>query len=394
LLLDIERQHVLESAFNQLWGRERRELLKPLKVVMRMDGKDEEAADHGGVSQEFFRLVLAKAFDPEYGMFVVTDEQANMNWFQPLSSEPLQTFELLGILFGMAVYNGITIPVNFPYALYQILCKDKPSEAIEISDGWPTLAKALQQLESWDEEKDGSVEDVFARDFAFTIRTNGATYTIDMLKESPSSINWPESPAETVPDRWIDHTHVFEPVASANRTEFVHAYREWLVINSVRPQLNAFVKGFRYIIPKACAAFLTASSLQAFVEGTRDIDLKALRAATSYAAPSSTSSSPPTMQDEYSPVHPTVQKFWTVVSKYDQTKLRKLLTFVTASDRVPAQGYQAIGFSVEKYGAIEGLPTSSTCFGKLFLPPYESQEVLEKMLDIAVEEGNSGFGFM
>ena len=394
LVIDIERQTILESAFNQLWGRTKGELMKPLKVVMRMDGKDEDAADHGGVSQEFFRLVLGQAFMPTFGLFVQTDEQSWMNWFQPMSSEPLQTFELIGLLFGMAVYNGITLPVNFPYAFYHILCHGT-SENISIADGWPSLARSFQQLASWDEQKQGSIEDVFARDFAFTFNANGTTYTIDMQKEHPHEIHWPTKAGETPPAHWTDDSRSFAPVTGANRFAFMHAYSQWLVIHSVKPQLDAFIKGFRQMVPAPCTTFLQAAHLQSFVEGNRNIDVNQLRSATSYATSSpSTDASPPTFTDEYSAAHPTVQFFWNVVSKYDQSQLRRLLLFVTASDRVPAQGYKAIGFSVEKHGGVESLPTSSTCFGKLFLPPYESEERLQKSLTTALEHGMVGFGFM
>jgi hypothetical protein len=66
LVLDVRREHVLEDTMNQLWGREKRELLRPLKVQMGMD-EGEQGQDQGGVSQEFFRVVFEKAFDPDAG---------------------------------------------------------------------------------------------------------------------------------------------------------------------------------------------------------------------------------------------------------------------------------------------------------------------------------------
>jgi|TARA_R110002003_G_scaffold25_24_gene1332 hypothetical protein len=67
LVLDISRDHPLQDALNQLWGLEKRMLLKPLKVNM---GKHEGevGADHGGVTYEFFRVVLSQAFQPDHGM--------------------------------------------------------------------------------------------------------------------------------------------------------------------------------------------------------------------------------------------------------------------------------------------------------------------------------------
>lgn len=68
-MLEIRRDRVLQDAFDQLWRREVRELLRPFKVKL---GEDlgEEGVDLGGVQQEFFRLAIAEALDPKYGMSI------------------------------------------------------------------------------------------------------------------------------------------------------------------------------------------------------------------------------------------------------------------------------------------------------------------------------------
>ena len=67
LVLEIRRDNILTDSLNQLWRRERREMMKPLKVRMGMD-EGEEGVDHGGVQQEFFRLAISEAMNPDYGM--------------------------------------------------------------------------------------------------------------------------------------------------------------------------------------------------------------------------------------------------------------------------------------------------------------------------------------
>jgi hypothetical protein len=68
LVVETRRDHVLEDALNQLWRREKRELLRPLKVRLGTS-EGEEGVDHGGIQLEFFRLVMAEALRPEYGEF-------------------------------------------------------------------------------------------------------------------------------------------------------------------------------------------------------------------------------------------------------------------------------------------------------------------------------------
>ena len=67
LVLEIRRDSILTDAMNQLWRRQKRELLRPLKIRMGME-EGEEGVDHGGVQQEFFRIAFAEALNPNYGI--------------------------------------------------------------------------------------------------------------------------------------------------------------------------------------------------------------------------------------------------------------------------------------------------------------------------------------
>ena len=66
LVLDVSRTNALQDAFDQLWGLEKRQFLKPLKVKMGAD-EGEVGVDQGGVSLEFFRVILSEVFNPDNG---------------------------------------------------------------------------------------------------------------------------------------------------------------------------------------------------------------------------------------------------------------------------------------------------------------------------------------
>jgi hypothetical protein len=66
LVLDVSRENPLKDTLDQLWGQDRKMLLKPLKVKMG-HSEGEIGVDHGGVTYEFFRVVLSEAFKPEHG---------------------------------------------------------------------------------------------------------------------------------------------------------------------------------------------------------------------------------------------------------------------------------------------------------------------------------------
>lgn len=48
----------------------------------------EEGVDQGGVSREFFQLLVGQLFSPDYGMFIEVAE-SHVNWFNTASLESL-----------------------------------------------------------------------------------------------------------------------------------------------------------------------------------------------------------------------------------------------------------------------------------------------------------------
>lgn len=375
LVLDISRDGVVRDAFDQLWRREARELLRPLKVHLGEEG-GEEGFDSGGVQQEFFRLAIAECLDPDFGAFTV-DERTRMAWFVPGSIVPVWKFELLGILVSLAVYNGLTLPITFPKAMYRKLLGEPVDELHHIADGWPDLASGLTTLLEWD-EKDGAVEDVFARTYEFSVSMFDQPISREMNSENP---NWPQLKAKS--ESLAAQNPADAPlVTDENRNAYVSDYIRYLTDVSVRPQFEAFLRGFRACLHPKSLGLLTPPLLQSVVEGVQDIDIAELRRYTRYVG--------------WDASHRAVHDFWSIVKRYDDTMKRRLLEFVTASDRVPVGGMRNLQFVVQKNGEEEGegghLPTAYTCYGTLLLPEYESKDVLRQRLAMALEN-SKGFGF-
>ncbi|KAJ4393808.1 hypothetical protein N0V93_003023 [Gnomoniopsis smithogilvyi] len=384
LILDIGRKTVLRDAFDQLWRREERELLRPLKVHLGEDS-GEEGFDSGGVQQEFFRLAVAEALDPEFGAFTV-DERNRMAWFQPGSLEPVWKFELVGLLIGLAVYNGLTLPINFPKALYRKLLGEPVTDIHHINDGWPQIASSLTSLLEWD-ESNGAVEDVFAVTYEFSTTMFAEHVSREMHTPTPGTHpdptqEWPQFDSEHL-RLSADNPPDAPFVTNANRNAYVSDYIRYMTDVSVRPQYDAFAKGFRAVLHPKSLTLLTPSLLQSLIEGAQEIDIAELRRATRYVG--------------YSPSSKTIKDFWSVVKRYDATMKRKLLEFVTASDRVPVGGVKNVTFVIQKNGEVEEgkagrLPTAYTCYGTLLLPEYGDREVLRERLAVALENAQ-GFGF-
>ena len=421
-VLTIRRNNVTEDAINQVWRREKQEIMRPLRLRLGFE-EGEEGVDHGGVQQEFFRLVFSEALHPDYGMFTI-DEQTRMTWFQPGSLEPLYKFEALGVLFSLAVYNAVTLPVNFPLAFYRKLLGLKVKKLEHISDAWPDLAKNLQVMLDW---SDGDVGDAISRTYEFSYEAFGTTVSIDMQKVgrddtwppverakgkekakttsfelppsphlTPSSMSPPlgsraafdlsrtpsidirgtSTPSSIVTDLFDSEAHL---VTNANRAQYVKDYIFWLATKSIDAQYAAFAKGFYTCLDRTALSMFTPDALKKVVEGYQEIDVAELERTTEY--------------EGFTRDSPTIVYFWEIVrNEYTPAQHKQLLEFVTASDRVPVTGVKSIKFEIDRNGEDDRmLPSSSTCYGRLLLPAYSGKEALRKKLTYAIENA-VGFG--
>ena len=89
---------------------------------------------------------------------------------------------------------------------------------------------------------------------------------------------------------------------------------------------------------------------------------------------------------------PPVQWFWEAFEKASPKDQRKLLSFITASDRIPAMGATSLVIKLVCLGDhTNRYPTARTCFNMIGLYRYPSRQTLEDKLWRAVNEGE-GFG--
>lgn len=304
-----------------------------------------------------------------------------MIWFQPGSPQPLWKFELIGIIVSLAVFNGLTLPVTFPKAFYRKLLGAPVTDLHHIADGWLELCKNLNFLLEWDEKQHGSIRENLGRTYEYSVAAFGKAVSREML----SGTRWPQF-SETQLSQDFEMTSQNEApnvrdVDIDNRHDYVTDYIKWLTDVSVRPQFEAFQKGFNACLSQRSLTLLDPDVLQSIVEGIQDIDISELRRYARY--------------EGYSPSDRIIKEFWSIVKKYSQEEKKKLLEFVTASDRLPVGGMRNVVFVIQKNGGAEmdgHLPTSYTCYGYLLLPEYSKKEILREKLEMALEN-SKGFGF-
>ena len=88
--------------------------------------------------------------------------------------EEQSEFKLVGILMGLAVYNGVLLDVNFPPVLYRKLL-GRPLSLADLADLSPETRRGLDSLLYY--EGPGDVEDVFCLNFEATYDSFGTART-------------------------------------------------------------------------------------------------------------------------------------------------------------------------------------------------------------------------
>nr|XP_032808355.1 probable E3 ubiquitin-protein ligase HECTD2 isoform X3 [Petromyzon marinus] len=153
LTLRVRRAHLVVDSLSEL-ARKRAELKKKLRVEF----VGEVGLDMGGLTKEWFLLLIRQVLRPDYGMFVYHRE-ARCYWFRSFNCDNYSEFSLIGTLMGLAVYNSIPLDLHFPLCCYRKLLSPPlaPSEpgvpvglcALTLGDlgcVMPELAHGLQEL--------------------------------------------------------------------------------------------------------------------------------------------------------------------------------------------------------------------------------------------------------
>ncbi|XP_013793236.1 ubiquitin-protein ligase E3A-like [Limulus polyphemus] len=151
------------------------------QLVVEFDG--EQGVDEGGVSKEFFQLVVEEIFNPDFAMFTLNQETETY-WFNPTSFESDAQFTLIGIILGLAIYNNVILDVHFPMVLYRKLLGRRGS--FRDLYGWnPGLARGLQYLLDY---QSSDIEDVFMQSFRITYQDVFGTLLTHDLKDNGEEI--------------------------------------------------------------------------------------------------------------------------------------------------------------------------------------------------------------
>lgn len=386
--LRVRRECMVDDSLRQISeavGAGQEELKKGLRVHF----TGEEGVDAGGPRKEWFLMLVRDIFDPNHGMFVY-DDDSHTCYFNPNSFETSDQYYLVGALLGLAIYNSTILDVAFPPFAFRKLLAAAPSTSpstssvtgskgqmtytlADLAEFRPSLAAGLQQLLDFQ----GDVETTYCRDFVATVERYGTLTDIPLISNGEGT-----------------------PVTNANRQEFVDAYIRYLLDTSVARQFEPFKRGFFTVCAGNALSLFRAEEIELLVRGSDEaLDVDSLRAVAVYEnwrhplLPHHSIAQPADNVE-------VIQWFWDAFKHASVARQRKLLTFITGTDRIPAVGATSLVLRIVAGGDGWGgggkeerrrFPVARTCFNMLVLWRYDDREQLEQKLWRAVEE-SEGFG--
>jgi E3 ubiquitin-protein ligase HECTD2 len=274
------------------------------------------------------------------------------------------------VLLGLAIYNSTILDVALPPFAFKKLLASAPAtngpttSAPRIHPGYtledlaeyrPALARGLRSLL----EFDGNVQETFCRDFVAEVDRYGEIIEVPL---GPNGQN--------------------REVTNANRHEFVDLYIQYLLDTAVTRQYEPFKRGFFTVCGGNALSLFRPEEIELLVRGSDEpLDIPSLRAVATYEQWG------PTPESEKQVIW-----FWDFFTGSSTRDQRKILSFITGSDRIPAMGATNLIIRIVCIGEdVDRFPSARTCFNMLALYRYPSRERLEERLWRAVSD-SEGFG--
>jgi ubiquitin-protein ligase E3 A len=344
--LPVRRDHIVNDTVVALSGTPSGILPRRLRV--RFLGED--GLDAGGVSREYFYLLATLIFSPDYGLFRLVN---GYYWFAPSApgeSPEVGRMRMLGSLVGLAVNNGVVLPIRFPLVLYQKLRGILDTSIDSLAQLEPDTVAAFRSLLA-DRENVAEAGLTFARDIPYF----GTVITCDLV-ENGRNIS----------------------LTSDNLDQYIEAYLKWTLVSSVKTQYDIFEAGFKAVCVLPIYAKFSPDELDILVSGIDVINWEELKHVASYGG-------------GYDAQSESIVMFWAIYDEFTEAEKRKFLIFATGTDKVPGGRLAKLKLSIVLDRNVNVLPTSHTCSAVLCLPDYKNMEKMRKSLLICLDNAE-GFG--
>ena len=307
--------------------------------IINITYNDELASDEGGLSRDWFTNVSKEIINT--GIFIPTPNGDTLTFNH--QKEDLMLYHFTGQFIAAAFNNRRN--VNIKLASY--IWKQMLGEEVTLED-LNQFDKNIYESMKWILENDPSLlEMTFVDADENELCKNGADIE----------------------------------VTNDNKGEFVRLIIEKKLIKENLETLEYIVNGFKEVINSEFISLFKAKNIQEIVNGVELIDIKDWKENTLY-------------DQKYKKQF---NDFFKIISKWSQENLKKLIMFATGSSTIPFGGFKNLEnsgglFRLDFCENSMNLPTSHTCFNKIEIPCYQSIEIFEEKLLLAIECDSFGFG--
>ena len=202
----------------------------------------------------------------------------------------------------------------------------------------------------------------------------------------PGNDSHPGSPATRMRTMELKPGGADDAVTSENREEYLQLMLSNRMLTSIQGQVEWLLRGFYEVVPPDLLSVFDYQELDLLLCGIPEISVEDWRRHTEYLG-------------LYHESHRNIKWFWDFVEGCGAEERARLLQFITGASRLPPQGFKALisndgnhrRFNIQSISRKESIyPRSHTCFNKLDLPLYSSQEELDAFVSCVLGEA---YGF-
>ncbi|CCW61701.1 unnamed protein product [Phytomonas sp. EM1] len=323
------------------------------------DNNELEEGYGRGVYREFMVSLCIEGFSVEHGLFRQTD--SGMVYPNPFSHEAtgdsahLQKISFLGAMVGRSLCDGILQDV--PFALHfrnSLLGRRNSINNLKSFDN-----QLYRQLRSLAELGPEDME-AMGLTFVYTVNALGITREVELISGGADI-----------------------SVTASNCLHYMHLVADFKLNREGSEQTRAFQAGLEAIVKPVWLQLFDSNELLKLFSGDESgkIDIEDWKAHTVYQKPEDAESVP-------------VRIFWEVVESLTTEQQRLLLKFATSMNRSPLLGFRFLSppFNLQllQESMKDRLPSASTCFSTLKLPPYTNFATARQKI-IAALEGTTTF---
>ncbi|XP_014518108.1 E3 ubiquitin-protein ligase UPL5 [Vigna radiata var. radiata] len=348
----IDRSQVLAESFEYI-GRAKPE---SLRSRLFMEFKNEKATGPG-VLREWFVLVCREIFDSRHALFVSCPNDCRRFYPNPASKvhpRHLEYFRFAGRVIALALLERVQVGIVFDRVFFVQLAGIRVTLE-DIRDADPCLYRSCKQILEMDADFIDS--DALGLTFVRELEELGCREVVDLCPGGKNVV-----------------------LNSQNREHYVDLLIQHYFVTSIFEQVANFAQGL--------ADILSSSNLQQFFQCLELEDLDWML----YGSENTISIEDwkaHTVYKGYKESDCQISWFWEIVGRMSAQQRRVLLLFWTSVKYLPVEGFRGLSSPLSICRTAEPsnrLPSSHTCFHRLFLPEYSSIAVMEDHFGVITQE--------